>query len=123
MTEYTQAIATATRLIAKKGELCTWRQFDIDNGDQDWNETSAGFTDYPVRIVFLPYGRTVAALLAQLNGTTVERLSLYGLMAPVPFTPKLRDLIISVRGELRPVTMDILQPADEVVLYTLGIEA
>ena len=125
MAEYDNAIATAKRLIDRKGVSSVWRKFNVVNGAEDWNEAGAGHTDYSVKIVYLPYNRETASLIAKLAGLTdLSTYNLYGLMAPVTFTPALRDLVISpVYGELRPVRLDILAPGAQIVLYTIGLVA
>lgn len=126
MTEYTSAIATAKRLIDKKGASVTWRKFNIDAGAEDWLEVPEGtpFTDYTVKMVLLPYEGAGRYVISVLQGSfDVPTYDLYGLMAQVPFSPVKRDLIISTaHGELQPEKITPLCPADEVVLYILGLK-
>lgn len=125
MGEYDGAIATATRLIARKGADVVWRKFTVTDGSEDWNEAGSEHTDFTVKMVILPYNRETASLLAKLaNMSDVPVYNMYGLMAPVPFTPVMRDLVISpIFGELRPQRLDILAPGDAIVLYTIGLQA
>lgn len=123
MSQYSQPIASALRLIAKKGELCTWRQYTMEPGSTDWNEDEASpFVDYSVSIVFLPYdSRTATFTFQQIDGD-VTRITEYALMGAVPFTPAIRDSIIRSDGTvIKPAGLDRLKPATEVILYTIGI--
>lgn len=124
MTEYTSAIATAKRLIGKKGANVTWRKFNVADGVEDWLEIPEGtpFEDFTVKMVILPYEGNRYAISVLQNSADVPTYDLYGLMAQVPFTPVKRDLIISTaHGELQPQKITPLCPADEVVLYILGL--
>jgi len=121
MTIYTGSIERARASIAKKGDLCTWRQWDVDAGTTDWTEDEAStFTDYACKIVFFPFNGFNKMTFQQVAGD-VERYSSYGLMVPAGFTPKLRDLVIRSDGTtMKPMGLDELKPGAEVVLYTLG---
>lgn len=124
MTIYTGTIQRALASIAKKGDVCTWRQWDIQDGDEDWTEDDASTsTDYTVKIVFFPYGAQVSNMsFAQVDGD-VERFTSYGLMGSTGglFTPKLRDLIIRSDGQVMKARgLDVLKPGAEALLYTIG---
>ena len=59
---YERQIATATRLIEKYGQACTWREPGTPTGNPA-NPTPGLPTDYPVHIVFLDNGKLVGFLV------------------------------------------------------------
>lgn len=124
MTVYTGSIARARSNIAKKGDVCIWRQWTIEAGDEDWTEDEdSEHVDYTVVIAFFPYEITpskTSVTFQQVAGD-VERFTEYGLMAASEFTPKLRDLVIRSDGTtMKPLGLSALKPGAEVVLYTIG---
>lgn len=122
MTVYDVQIANARRAIERKGGLATWRKFNITAGTHDWNEGSGAtpFTDYPVRVVVLPYDLQSVSTLV-IDGA-VRRLTNYALLAAQDFVPDLRDLLITPLGEYKPVRIDVLAPDFAAILYTIGLE-
>jgi hypothetical protein len=119
---YARSIEAAKRAIARKGDNCTWRKYTLAAGDKPWTEGGTGYTDYPVRIVFLPFdSRTAHYTVQQVDGD-VARITEYALMAPSGFVPDIRDAIIRSDGTvLKPAGIDPLKPGSEVLLYTIGI--
>lgn len=124
MTEYSSAIASAKRVIAKKGDACVWRQYTVADGNNAWteNEATATFIDYPVRVVFLPYdSRTTGFTFQHVEGD-VTTFTSYALMGAVAFTPRLRDTIIRSDGTMvKPMGLDMLKPGAEIVLWQIGL--
>ncbi len=122
MTEYTSAIASALRMIGKKGDACTWRQYAIDPGATDWTEDETStFTDYPVSIAFFPYETRTGLTFQQVAGD-VTTVTEWALMGAVAFTPGIRDLIIRSNGEtVKPAGLGRLKPGAEIVLWQIGI--
>lgn len=123
MSEYDRAIATAQRLIAKKGMSVTWKQ--LTNGtpadpDKPWRPGATEHTDKTVNIVFFPYNRENQKFLALLTGTEVPKGEEYGLMGAVDFTPTLKDTIVRNGETLAVETINLLAPAGDPVLYTIG---
>ena len=126
MSIYTGSITRAKASIAKKGAVCTWRQYDIAAGSHDWTEADATtFVDYPVSLVVLPFDNRTASYTFQQQDNDVTRFLAYALMSgEVPFVPRVRDLIIRPDGQqLKAMGIDELKPATEVILYTIGLVA
>lgn len=125
MGEYDRAIATAERLIAKKGRIVQWSKnpaAEPQPGDQPWKPKRDDNPAEPVdvKIVFFPPGEGSRATLQQITGTEVPTASEYGLMAgSVPFTPEQGDLVERDGVAIAVVGVATLRPATEAVLHTV----
>lgn len=92
---FERATATATRLIQKYGQDCTWRKIAPGPGGTAAKPASTVPTDAPCRIVFLNHKReSLASALSMLVGTNVPSGGMLGLMSAVGFEPELKDLVI-----------------------------
>lgn len=123
MGEYDRAIATAQRLIAKKGMSVTWEQRangEPADPDKPWRPAAAEPTNKTVSIVFLPYNRENQKFLSLLAGTEVPRGEEYGLMGAVDFEPTLKDTVLRGSQRLGVETIDVLAPSGQPILYTIG---
>lgn len=125
MSDYTGAIQRAGNSIKRKGDVCIWRQWQVESDPQlDWLEQDdASHTDYAVEMVFLPYdSRTTSNTFQLADGSDITHIRLYALLrGDVPFTPTLRDLIIRSDGtELKPIGLDQLKPGSQTILWTIG---
>lgn len=123
MTVFARQIATALRLIAKNGELCTWRS--IPDGvsldpTKPWLKTNVEPIDTKVKIVILPNTRVTHETIKTLTGTEVSIGEDYGLMAQVKFVPSKADVVIDSSGRVKRIeTIDILKPDGTPILYTV----
>lgn len=118
---YDRQIASAKKLIAEKGELCTWREFDATTPDtsKPWNKT-ANKTDYPVNIVFQSFPRMNYEALHEAKKSDVPAGNKKGLMAQVSFKPTLNAVVIRGNGEIWHVSaIDPIDPNGDVILYNL----
>lgn len=125
MGEYDRAIATAQRLIAKKGMTVTWEQ--QENGEapdpsKPWRPAEAEPVEHEVSIVFLPYNRENQQFLSMMTGTEIPQGAEYGLMGAVDFTPNLNDTVVRNGVRLGIEKIDLLAPAGDPVLYTIGFK-
>jgi len=96
---YDRQIAVATRLIKAKGEVCTWRKAGaptIADASKPWIKEDAAPTDSTVSIVWLSDNSSPFQML---TSSEVESGGQKGLMASVPFTPDLKDMIITSSGK------------------------
>lgn len=129
---YDDAIATAKRMIAAKGQLATWRKFDTGLFQQSsanhpspvpWLPTSArGEQDFSVSIVFLPISRVNSQLIRALSGTEVtgpSKANLQGLMASVDFEPSDKDIVIRDERQLNIASIDPIAPDGTPILYVI----
>lgn len=90
---FERQIATATRLIAKYGQDCTWRK-TVATGPAS-KPTGQNVTDYPVKIVFVNHKReSLLTALSMMTNTDIPSGGLLGLMAVVSFDPELPDAVI-----------------------------
>ena len=124
---YDRQIATAARLIAAKGQLCTWREPGTPTGPA--NVPVEGVpADYPVSIVFLSNSKQegLAGLLSMFAGSEVPTGGMRGLMAAVPFAPSLMGRVARAPAFAEPALnimddkgIDVLNVNGEVILYYL----
>lgn len=124
---YERQIATATRLIEKYGQACTWREPGTPTGNPA-NPTPGLPTDYPVHIVFLDNStrESLSAFLSMMAETEVPTGGLRGLMAPVPFSPSLMGKVARDTAFTEPALsivdkngIDVLNLNGEIILYKL----
>lgn len=121
MPVYSRQIATAQRLIKKKGQLVIWQKHSVTVNDaQPWkvgNPVGAVPT-FPVFIVFLP---PKDADIHLLEGTTVPEGKPRGLMGAVTgFIPAIDDYVLRGSETLRIKDIVELNPNGEsVILYKI----
>jgi hypothetical protein len=124
---YERQIATATRLIQKYGQACTWREPGTPTGNPA-NPTPAAPVDYPVNIVFLDNStkESLAGFLSMMGETDVPTGGLRGLMAAVPFSPSLMGKVSRNTEFEEPALsivdkngIDVLNINGEIILYKL----
>lgn len=125
---YDRQIATAARLIAAKGQLCTWREPGAPTGSPA-APTAGAPTDYPVHIVFLSNAKNegLAGLLSMFPDLPdVPTGGMRGLMPAVPFTPSLLGRVARAATFTGPILnlmdekgIDVLAPNGEIILYYL----
>jgi len=119
---YDRQIASAKRVIKKKGQLCTWIKRDVVTSvTQPWKTTPAVDTvpTFPVSIVFLaPKQKLSHELFHLMSGTDIPEGGPYGLMAAVSFTPEINDSVLSGTETLVVKSLDIVAPNRvEPILY------
>lgn len=126
MGEYDRQIATAKRLIKKKGQGVTWRS--IENGappdaSKPWKTSTSTNLDNLVDIVFLPVSRENKRFIQALGGTEVSTGFLLGYMAAVDFEPSIKDVVIRNGEQLEVLNIDIVAPNGDPILYILEFGA
>lgn len=122
---YDRQIATAKRLIAAKGQSVIWRQLTDGNpadSDKPWNAGETRKKDHTVSIVFLPDTRSGYEMLRAMGVTEVPKGNMIGLMAQVPFTPALKDIVLRDGVPVAIRTITPLAPNGENILYTVGFD-
>lgn len=124
MGEYDRQVATAKRLIAKKGQDVTWKSLE-DGAPSDpskpWRPSAATSTEHTVKIAFLPVDRRGDETRRYREGTAVPEGSLLGYMAQVDFTPALKDVIVRDGEELTVLNFDLIAPNGTPILYILEL--
>lgn len=124
MGRFDSAIASATRLIEKNGQVVTWRRI-VDGAADDetpWKPGNADQIDQEVAIVFLPESRVGFEFLALITNTEVPRGKLIGLMAPQDFIPTLKDIVVRDGTPMALRYVDVIAPNGTPILYTLGFD-
>jgi hypothetical protein len=122
MAEFDRQIATALRLIQKKGQKVVWRQLPAAVSDplQPWNGGASVPVNNDVFICFVPVrDRETRKLFQYLTGTEIEIGQLAGLMGNVPFDPKPKDIVLRDGVELRIASLDLLSPNGQKILWTV----
>lgn len=124
---YERQIATASRLIKAKGQLCTWREPGDPTGT--FAQPVAGVpTDHAVHIVFLSNNsrESLSGLLSMMPDMDIPTSGVRGIMAAVNFTPTLRGKVTRgpvfaepALGLLDKNGIDVLSPNGEIILYYL----
>lgn len=120
---YDRQIATAKRLIAKKGEVVTWLpSTTVQDNSKPWQTTQPGGThpSYNVSIAFIPISdNPIDALLRFVKGTSVTDGTLKGYMGQVPFAPATNDSIVRDGKTYIVKSIDPLAPNGEPILYEI----
>lgn len=120
--EYSRAIATAQRLIAKKGLRCTWHSNrQQENAEKPWRPLDNNDTPVVVPMLFLPTGRVGDEFRSLLQGTEIPQGAEMALMGAVTFEPALTDTIQRFGQTLRLKTIDRIAPNGLPVLWVLGV--
>lgn len=121
---FDNAIALATRLIAKNGQKVTWKQVKATSDvSEPWKQSATVNVNKTVSICFVPAkDNEWRKLLAYLKGTEVPMGRLAGLMAPVNFEIGLQDIVVRSGVDLRIVNIDTLQPNEQKVLHIVEFE-
>lgn len=119
---YDRQIATAIRLIAKKGETVQWVSEDeVVSGSQPWKTTAGAVVPgTPVKMVFVSAGSALLDAIAHLiPGTSVPSSSIKGLMGAVGFTPAINDMVVRDGVAMMVKDLNIVKPNDQVILYKI----
>lgn len=128
---YARAIATAERLIAKKGGTVTWdgKEAPVEPADDsDWNPTPADDAARPqnsAKAVLLPAGIETQRTLQAITGTDVPASYDYALIAgSAPMVPALGDMVAFADNVKRAVVkVDTLRPdGTTAVLHTVWLQ-
>jgi hypothetical protein len=122
MGEYDRPIATAKRLIEKKGQVCTWIQHILgtpSDADKPWLTGNDEIVSLPVSIVFLSANRINNEFIRALLGTEVTVGTVKGIMAGQTFEPTKKDIVIRGDKTLRIKNIDPVKPAEDAILHII----
>lgn len=123
---YDRQRATATRLIAKYGERCTWTNTTGVKTDDNtpWLGGEIVKADHSVNIAFFTSNSQIEHLIQAMAGTSIPHGETIGYMATVSFSPSIADVVTRSNGEqYRVKSIDPLRPNGEAtILYTLEFE-
>lgn len=128
MAGYERQIASAKKLIARRGQVVSWRiraEGTTDGGEAagatKWRPkavTPAEPDDRSVSIVFLPITKEKYESLAAM-GVEVTTGAQMGYMGAVDFQPSQKDAVLR-SGVLMPIeTIDIIAPNGDPILYEI----
>ena len=123
---YDRQIASAKRMLAKFGELCTVNSIvdvPVSDPSQPWNDSpNLPVAHMGIRICFFPLNekqrRTVQATDGDLTGYECAYIG------QLPFTLGLKDFIVRSSGKIaKVISFDALDPNGEgVILYTVIVK-
>ena len=120
---YAEDVQAVKEMIAEDGETVSWtvqEKTPVD-ADKPWlGDDATPVTKNPA-ICFVPAGGGFYNFTQFMKGTEVPKGSQFGLMGAVDFEPKIGDVIERASGPVVVKTVDKVQPAEEVVLYILGL--
>lgn len=128
MAGYERQIASAKRLIAKRGQVVSWRirtEGTVDAGEvagaTKWRPkvvTPSTPDDRLVSIVFLPITKEKYESLSAM-GVELSTGAQMGYMGAVDFQPSQKDAVLRA-GVLMPIeTIDVIAPNGDPVLYEI----
>jgi hypothetical protein len=115
--DYTRAVASADRQIARYGQTGAIRRKGAATGPKH-NPTLGASVDHPARLVLLRYQTR------EIDGGRILASDRKALISPVGLTiaPTTSDVLVEADGTVwKVVDMDILRPADTTVLITLHV--
>lgn len=117
MTVYSRQIATALRLIAKKGQAAVWqKETEVVNNAQPWKTSAGAPATFPVVVVRLPTDGPTEALMP---GTSVTNKREKLLMGAVSFVPAVNDTVLIGIDTVVVESIKVLQPDGTPILYTI----
>jgi hypothetical protein len=122
---YDDDIAAAREAIAEDGMVCQWRKQVATPVDEakPWAGSTTADVFHDAPIAFVPASGGMFGLTRHKAAIEAGDFTTYGLMAPPEgWVPELSDLVTRGGQPLVLVTMDTLRPAEDVVLYILGIK-
>ena len=120
--KHDEFIELAQELISEEGEKVQWEQTAvIENTEQRWKATNGDKKVFKPDICFVPVtNKEWRKMYAALKGTEVVIGKTAGLMAGgQKFVPSLKDVVIRGTQTLTIADIDVIQPADKVVLYII----
>lgn len=121
MSQYARQIATAKRLIEKHGENVIWTKRVVTEGDKPWKEVAGQAEEFPVSMLFLRPGSSLATAIFQLmKGTDVVTGGVRALMAAqVSFEPEMTDYVVRDGVSMSISRFNPLAPAGIAILYEI----
>ena len=133
MGEYDRQVATALRLLAKKGRTVTYRRLanGVAPSDTPWKDPGQVAQDVTVSIVFLPASMGNTARQSPVTKGysqegpqqfNVPRKLKVAYMGDVGFEPSLKDVIVVAGVEHRIKSCDTLDPNGQTIIHQLQLE-
>ena len=122
---YDEEIATALELIKEAGQVCVWRKQTtaVADPDRPWLGGVDTPVDHTPDIVFIPATDAPSGfgLTKFRKGEDSLVFTTFGLMGPQDFEPAVNDVLLRDGVPQVLAAVDVLRPAEEVVLYVLSI--
>lgn len=122
---YDDDIAAAREAIEEDGQVCVWRKQTLTPIDLDkpWAGSTSVDVNHDAPIAFVPANGNMFGLTRYRGAIEAGDFTTFGLMAPPDgWVPELSDKVTRGGAPLVLVTLDALRPAEDVVLYILGIK-
>lgn len=125
MARFDRMIKTAERLVAKNGQMVTWRQprpaEALPDAQKPWkpaDQGEGGNTEYSVMIAFVPDTRQFREFQYYMRDSELKSGVIIGLMAgSVPFAPSNMDVVIRDGVEYRINDIQLISPNGQKILY------
>jgi hypothetical protein len=121
---YDDDIAAAREAIAEDGMVCQWRKLVVTpiDADKPWAGSTSAEVVHDAPICFVPANGNMFGLTRYRAAIEAGEFTTFGLMAPPEgWVPELSDLVRRGGQPLVLHSIDALRPAEDVVLYVLGI--
>lgn len=122
---YDDDIAAAREAIEEDGMVCQWRKQVVTpiDAERSWAGSTTEDVVHDAPIAFVPASGNMFGLTRYRAAIEAGDFTTFGLMAPpVGWVPELSDEVRRSGAPLVLVTLDALRPAEDVVLYILGIK-
>ena len=118
---YDEMVEVAKELITEFGTTATWRGINnsASNPSTPWIAGDEVITDTEVVMVFITATKESKETLRYIKGSSVPAGVVVGLMPPYSFTPALKDIVIRDGKQLTIKNIDVIKPADKIVMYTV----
>lgn len=121
---YADDIAAAREAIAEDGMECQWRKQVTTPVDPDrpWAGSTTVDVFHDVPICFVPANGNMFGMTRYRAAIEAGEFTTFGLMAPPEgWVPELPDMVRRSGQPLVLYSLDALRPAEDVVLYILGV--
>lgn len=121
MGRFDRQIETALRLVGKYGQSVQWAKSLPVVADPNFptRVTDGPITFYSPHICFLPLDMAGKEFIRSLGGGEAVSGTYYGLMGSVPFVPSTRDVVTRDGVKLDIMSIDLLSPNGQKILYTI----
>lgn len=118
---YDRQAAMALRLISEKGQVITFRSMTGAKDDTPWQGDTLTYTDYSVSMAFIPVDRVDRDTMVYREYTDIPIGFVMAYMPRVPFTPKLKDVVIREGVQLSVSRVTVYKPNEEIIAYVLEL--
>jgi hypothetical protein len=121
MSFYDRQIRQAAKMIKKFGQPVTWKQpvKVVPDSTKPWKVNAADPVPYTVNMVFVRANGFSRELYRLIKGTDIPTGAPKGLMAAVPFTPTVDDIVDRNGTILKIAAIDVVSPNGDPILWLI----